>query len=293
MVVYFSRLHTCVQSVVAFLDACVLRYARRMHVLLHLEANVDLDELHVDENETVDQVWRTAGCAATRVCLLLSATDARPISKETLLMDKRIVRDITCVSSDVIFITGTRFVCQWVSSHARKVDDHTPSAPAVCCVSPNGLLVLLPVQRLLVPLLWHELSGVAAKKDLLWVVQTPPSSSALTWWLRVVANAGSAAAMEAALKHEVGRAKSAHPVKAWPNSYPPPRAIGTTSTDLALPTPPQSASEAARREATLEALYEMRAHELTVAGPPEMLSRKVCNGYACVRACARCACGML
>lgn len=262
----------------------MLRYSRRMYALLHLESSVNLEELHVDENETVDQVSSSSSSIIITIIIICDCfCEYRALTvneQESLLMDKRVARNITCVSSDEVFVGGTRFVCQWVASLARKVDDHSPSLPAVCCVSPTGLLVMLPVQRLLVPLLWKEVSGLAAKKELVSFTHSLATDTPQIWWLRVPSSAGGTVAFEAALKSELNRGKGAQLGQPWPNSYPPPRPPGALATDLTLPSPPTNAAEAATRRSTLEALYEMRGREQATCVAPEVASRKVYRSWA-------------
>jgi hypothetical protein len=200
---------------------------------------------------------------------------------EELVFDKRALRMPNSVSSYQIFIPGVRFTGQWLLTYMKKVTriehvfssliafltrfkvgSNTPSTPMICCCTPLGLCMMLPVQKLLVPLFWSEIGTTKVKKDLLSFVHTVTAAvggeeQSQNWSVRVADASAMNAAMQKAL-HDRLLATS----RPYPSIYPPPKPEGMKQNALSLPQAPSNETEAKARDETVSKIQRERAEKL-------------------------------
>jgi hypothetical protein len=155
-------------AVVVLIDTVMLRYQRQAQQLETLAAENSTSVVRRRSSAKEKEVEKDT-VAAMKIDL--TAMNMKLETEESLLFDKRALRLENSVSSYQIFIPGIRYIGRWVLSLKKsRPSDHT--TPCLCAVAPMGLVVLLPTQRLMVPLFWREISECKSKKERLVFIHT-------------------------------------------------------------------------------------------------------------------------
>lgn len=248
-----------------------VQHGRARALLVHLRDDLPpLYLLATDAAAAADRVPDIVGvlldAALLRWARKLWALDAEPGARHDRLrveppleLEPRAARRPDAFSAHALYVGGTRMLGALALPHLGT------ACPCVVCVTPGGVLLLLPAQRQMQPLFWGELGAVtvvdAATVELEWSYYYADAAS--TTRVRLTDLRGGAAALEDLLLtcrdvHYLHASAAALP--RFPRRYPPLRYDG-----LPLLAPPLAPEPRAAVDAAL--LAALRAPASAGVGP--------------------------
>lgn len=245
-------------AVVVFIDTLVLRHLRQEHQLAALTASAASPSVARRRSSAKESEMERDALSPMQADL----SQVKLESEESLVYDRRARRLENSVSAYQIFIPGKRYVGKWMLA-LKKGAASDATTPMLCCVTPGGLVLLLPALRLIVPLYWREIGDCRAKKERVTFVHsyTLPDNGkhVVDHWTFVMPRG---AVLERAMV-DMQEKSTAFASKPLPKMYPPrpPTAAAKPSQALVMPMAPATQEEAAVVDRSVDSLQQARAQE--------------------------------